>query len=110
MRFRGSFDCEPKILDDFADDTAKFWQPHMRRQVSREDARQIAENVSGFFRVLLDWDAAEQPQLGQANVPRIAVAGIDAGPLQSTGEKLPKARSSSKLVENRRASALEERK
>jgi len=46
--------------DKFLDETIKFWQPRMRRELSREDARQIAENLSGFFRVLLEWDAQKQ--------------------------------------------------
>ena len=49
-------------MEDFADDTIEFWQSRMRRDLSREDARQIAENVSGFFGVLLDWDAEHGKQ------------------------------------------------
>jgi hypothetical protein len=35
----------------------EVWQPLYQRQLSREDARQIAENLTGFFRVLLRWKA-----------------------------------------------------
>jgi hypothetical protein len=49
-----------RLSDKFLDETIKFWQPRMRRELSREDARQIAENLSGFFRVLLEWDAQKQ--------------------------------------------------
>jgi hypothetical protein len=31
------------------------------RDLSREDARQIAENITGFFSVLADWSRAEMP-------------------------------------------------
>ena len=31
------------------------------RDLSREDARQIAENVTGFFAVLAEWSRAETP-------------------------------------------------
>jgi hypothetical protein len=95
-------------LDNFTDDTVKFWQSFMRREVSREDARQIAENVSGFFRVLVDWDATEQRQPTQASGLPSGVAAVHPGPVQITSKELPKACASSKLVRNRRASALED--
>ena len=37
------------------------WQPRLGRDLSREDARQIAENVTGFFAVLAEWSRAETP-------------------------------------------------
>jgi hypothetical protein len=43
--------------DKFLDETIKFWQPRLKRDLSCEDARQITENLSGFFRLLLEWDA-----------------------------------------------------
>ena len=43
--------------DIFLDETIKFWQPRIQRELSQEDARQIIENVNGFFRLLLEWDA-----------------------------------------------------
>jgi hypothetical protein len=46
--------------DKFLDDTIEFWQPRIQRELSPEDARQIAENLSGFFKVLRDWEAAER--------------------------------------------------
>jgi hypothetical protein len=45
---------------DFLDETREFWQRRSPRRLSREDARQIADNVSGFFRVLQEWDASER--------------------------------------------------
>ncbi|MHB8590166.1 MAG: hypothetical protein ACYDA0_15185 [Candidatus Dormibacteraceae bacterium] len=39
--------------------TLEVWQPLYQPQLSREDARQIAENLTGFFRVLLRWKARE---------------------------------------------------
>jgi hypothetical protein len=39
------------------DRTLEFWQPRTRRDLKPEDARQMVENVSGFFRVLAEWDA-----------------------------------------------------
>jgi hypothetical protein len=36
------------------------WQPRTTRVLSDEDARQIAENLTGFFQTLLDWVAEEK--------------------------------------------------
>ena len=41
--------------------TRHVWQPRLGRDLSREDARQIAENVTGFFSVLAEWSRAEIP-------------------------------------------------
>jgi hypothetical protein len=41
------------------DDTLVLWQHRTTRSLSHEDARQIAENVSGFFQTLLAWQAAD---------------------------------------------------
>jgi hypothetical protein len=45
---------------DFIDQTTAIWQKHSRRQLNREDGREIIENMIGFFRVLQDWDNAER--------------------------------------------------
>jgi hypothetical protein len=42
------------------DDTIDVWQPYTSRRLTREDARQITENVCGFFNVLLEWTRAER--------------------------------------------------
>jgi hypothetical protein len=42
------------------DRTRQVWQPRLGRDLSREDARQIAENVTGFFAVLAEWSRAEK--------------------------------------------------
>ena len=41
--------------------TQRVWQPRLGRDLSHEDARQIAENVTGFFSVLAEWSRAEIP-------------------------------------------------
>jgi hypothetical protein len=41
--------------------TCQVWQPRTGRDVTDEDARQIAENVTGFFAVLAEWSRAELP-------------------------------------------------
>jgi hypothetical protein len=41
--------------------TREVWQPRLGRDLSREDARQIAESMTGFFAVLAEWSGAEKP-------------------------------------------------
>jgi hypothetical protein len=43
------------------DRTREVWQSRTSRPLSTEDVRQIVENVSGFYRILLEWAAAERP-------------------------------------------------
>jgi hypothetical protein len=47
--------------DNLIDRTREVWKPRFRRDLSREDARQIAENVTGFFAILAEWSRAEMP-------------------------------------------------
>ena len=47
--------------DNLIDRTRQVWQPRIGRNLSREDARQIAENVTGFFALLVEWSRAEMP-------------------------------------------------
>jgi hypothetical protein len=41
--------------------TRKVWQPRIGRNLTNEDARQISENVTGFFTILAEWLRAEMP-------------------------------------------------
>jgi hypothetical protein len=49
------------LKDDLIRRTRQVWQPRLGRDLSREDARQIAANVTGFFSVLAEWSRAETP-------------------------------------------------
>jgi len=42
----------PETNEGLVDLTLEVWQPLYERQLSREDARQMAENLTGFFRPL----------------------------------------------------------
>lgn len=52
-------DFEPEAQQDFIDETLAFWQPRTSRRLTREDAREIAYNVTGFFRLLHAWAQAD---------------------------------------------------
>ena len=47
--------------DNLVDRTRQVWQPRLGRDLSREDARQIAASVTGFFALLVEWSRAEVP-------------------------------------------------
>jgi hypothetical protein len=45
--------------DNLIDRTIELLQPRLPRELTREDARHIAENVTGFFSILAEWSKAE---------------------------------------------------
>jgi len=47
------------LKDDLIRRTREVWQPLLGRDLSREDARQIGENMIGFFSVLAEWSRRE---------------------------------------------------
>jgi hypothetical protein len=49
------------LKDELSGRTREVWQPRLGRDLSPEDARQIAANVTGFFSVLAEWSRAEMP-------------------------------------------------
>jgi hypothetical protein len=44
----------------FIERTIGVWQSRSRRKLTSEDIRQITENTTGFFRILLEWEANER--------------------------------------------------
>jgi hypothetical protein len=46
--------------DKLINRTRQVWQPRLGRDLTREDARQIAENVTGLFAILAEWSRAEK--------------------------------------------------
>ena len=57
--------------------TLDFWQPRTPQTLTPEDARQIVENLTGFFRILLEWEHAER---------RSAIPVPDSGGAASAAE------------------------
>ena len=49
--------------------TRRVFAPRAKGPLTHEDVRQIAENLTGFFRVLREWADAEKEQ------PAVAAAG-----------------------------------
>jgi hypothetical protein len=46
--------------EDLIQHTIRVWEPRLGRTLTEEDARQILENIVGFFRVLHDWNRKER--------------------------------------------------
>lgn len=51
-----------KVNDAVLEQTIRLFESRTGRSMSKEDARQIVENVSGFFRILSEWDRIERAQ------------------------------------------------
>jgi hypothetical protein len=45
--------------NNLIDRTLEVWKPRLGRDLNREDARQIAVNVTGFFSILAEWSCAD---------------------------------------------------
>jgi hypothetical protein len=55
--------------DKLIEQTRRLWRSRLGRDVSRQDARQIAENVIGFFAVLAKWSHAERRAANDKSAP-----------------------------------------
>ena len=58
---RSSVKTSHAANDNLIDRTREVWKPRLGRDLSREDARQIAENVTGFFTIRAEWSRTERP-------------------------------------------------
>ena len=59
----------PAANDNLIERTRRLWCSRLNRDVSCEDARQIAENVTGFFAVLAEWSNAERRTANDNEAP-----------------------------------------
>ena len=46
--------------------TKQFWQARAQKKLSDEDAREIIENITGFFKILNEWKEKENDQAGSS--------------------------------------------
>ncbi len=53
---------QQKQQDEFLVQTLRFWKPRTDRELTIDDARDIVNNVAGFFTLLLKWDAEARVQ------------------------------------------------
>jgi hypothetical protein len=52
---------------ELTEHTIATWQPRLRRCLSNEDAREITENISGFFTILAEWSHREERDSSETN-------------------------------------------
>jgi hypothetical protein len=74
---------DPKLpcISEFVDATLELWQRRTSRVLTREDGRQIAENVTGFFQLLSDRKVAEmRAPKTTAEVDRAVAVGTERNP------------------------------
>jgi hypothetical protein len=57
--------------EDLIDQTVAIWQKRTERKLTREDGREIIENITGFFTILQEWGRKERAaeQASTALVP-----------------------------------------
>ena len=50
-----------RVVDEaFLEQTGRLFEARVGRPLSTEDARQIVDNVCGFFRILAEWDRIDR--------------------------------------------------
>ena len=54
------------------EETIQLWQPRTSRPLTGEDARQMLENVVGFFTTLQGWSAAAESRQVETEANREA--------------------------------------
>jgi hypothetical protein len=83
MPFAGS----SSVSTAFLDETIKFWQPQSERILTREDAREMVENVTGFFNILHEWYEAERLTEQASDEINAAVESSAEIPKQGSGRR-----------------------
>jgi hypothetical protein len=62
---------------DFIDQTIAIWQTRTERRLTREDGREIIENITGFFTILDEWERKER--IGKSAKPALSPPGSGLG-------------------------------
>ena len=47
--------------DELVGRTREVWQPRLGRDLTRDEAKQIATSITGFFAVLAEWSRTDTP-------------------------------------------------
>ena len=69
-----SHTANDNLKDDLVGYAQRVWQPRLGRNLSREEVREITENLTGFFALLAEWSRAEGPTAANDNN-----VGVSAG-------------------------------
>lgn len=65
---------EDRPTRDYLEATREFWQPYAERELTREDAREMARNLIGFFTVLREWTLRERERVKCGAVETISLS------------------------------------
>jgi len=60
---------------ELTEQTIAVWQPRTQRCLSHEDAREITENLTGFFTILAKWSQNENSTSTTADCVDIPATG-----------------------------------
>ncbi len=55
------------LNDELIGRTREVWQPRLGRDLSSDEAKQIAASMTGFFAVLAEWSRADMPDPANDN-------------------------------------------
>jgi hypothetical protein len=64
------------LNDDQIERALEVWQPRIGRDLSRDEAKQISANVTGFFSILAEWSLADLPAPANDNVDQSAPGDV----------------------------------
>ena len=59
-----------RVQKQLIDQTLEFWQALSPKTLTREDAREMIENVTGFFQLLKEWQLADQLSASYEDTPQ----------------------------------------
>jgi hypothetical protein len=65
------------LNDELIARTREVWQPRLGRDVIRDEAKQIAASLTGFFAVLAEWSRADMPAPGNDNSDTAASGDVE---------------------------------
>ena len=63
--------------DELIGRTPEVWQPRLGRDVTRDEAKQIAASLTGFFAVLAEWSRADMPAPANDNGATAASGDVE---------------------------------
>ena len=63
--------------DELVGRTREVWQPRLGRDLTRDEAKQIAASITGFFAVLAEWSRTDTPDPANDNSDEAATGDED---------------------------------
>ncbi len=57
----------PHVAEQMIDDAIEHFEPLAGRKLTREDGREITQNLVGFFELLIEWDAEDRKKKAETS-------------------------------------------